>query len=81
MSLYNLTNDVEKLYSDLMASVDEETGELDERISNALAVKEEEFRGKAIAVATVKRRFGSMVDEIDTEIARLTALKKRYKGV
>ncbi|MBQ9355131.1 MAG: siphovirus Gp157 family protein [Clostridia bacterium] len=77
-NLYQLSNEVEKLYSDLMASVDEETGEInDTAITEMLAVKEAEFDNKAIAVATVQRRFVARANEIDEEIKRLTALKKR----
>ncbi|MBQ7348587.1 MAG: hypothetical protein IJW47_01190, partial [Clostridia bacterium] len=74
-NLYMLSKDVETLYSDLMNSVNEETGEINVDIASALAVKEEEFEHKAIAVATVSRRFGSQVSIIDAEIKRLTALK------
>ena len=42
-NLYMLSKDVETLYSDLMNSVNEETGEIDVDIAGALAVKEEEF--------------------------------------
>lgn len=80
-NLYMLSKDVETLYSDLMNTVNEETGEIDVDIAGALAVKEEEFEHKAIAVATVSRRFGSQVSAIDTEIKRLTALKDRVKAV
>lgn len=79
-NLYNLTNDVETLYNSLMASVDEETGEVSADIAQALDVKEEEFNGKAVAVATVSRRFGAMVSQIDGEIKRLQALKERAKN-
>lgn len=78
-TLYNLTNEMEKLYNDLLSTMDEETGEIDEKISNALAVKEEEFNSKAIAVATVTRRFRSTEEEIDAEIKRLKAMKERVK--
>lgn len=80
-NLYMLSKDVEDLYSDLMNTIDEETGEIDIDISNALAVKEEEFENKAIAIATVSRRFGSQVSVIDAEIKRLTALKDKVKAV
>lgn len=77
-NLYQLSNEVEKLYSDLIASIDEETGEInDTAITEMLAVKEAEFDNKAIAVATVQRRFIAQSNEIDEEIKRLTALKKR----
>lgn len=80
-NLWNLSKDVEELYLDLMNSVDEETGEIDTEIAKALEVKEEEFNNKAIAVATVSRRFGNAVSEIDAEIKRLQALKDRAKGI
>ncbi len=81
-NLWNLTNEVEKLYIDLSQSVDEETGEInDEEIVKALAVKETEFNDKAIAVATVQRRFESRTKEIAEEIKRLQALKKRSESV
>ena len=73
-NLYMLTNDVEDLYQKLMQSVDEETGEIDTEIANALAVKKEEFDKKAIAVGTVYRRFDITIDQIDAEI-----LKNRLK--
>lgn len=77
-NLYQLSNEVEKLYSDLIVSVDEETGEInDTEIQNMLAVKEAEFDDKAIAVATVQRRFVARSNEIDEEIKRLMVLKKR----
>lgn len=80
-NLYQLSNEVEKLSSDLMASVDEETGEInDMAITEILAVKEAEFNDKAIAVATVQRRFVAQSNKIDEEIKRLTALKKRSEA-
>ena len=80
-SLYRLTNEMENLYELLansveMGMVDEETGEIDERILTALTCKEEEFNEKAIAVATVCRRFQNTEEQIEAEIKRLTALKK-----
>jgi thymidylate kinase len=85
-NLYQLTTEVENLHEVLMNSVqmgmvDQETGEIDERIIKALEVKNEEFDKKAIAVATVERRFESFEDEIATEIKRLTALKDNCKKV
>lgn len=80
-NLYMLTNDVEDLYQKLMQSVDEETGEIDTEIANALAVKKEEFDKKAIAVGTVYRRFDITIDQIDAEIKRLTDIKEKAKKV
>lgn len=80
-NLYTLSREVEMLYVDLLNSVNEETGEVDVDLTNILAVKDEEFNQKAIAVATVQRRFDSDVSEIDAEIKRLQAMKERARGV
>lgn len=80
-NLYSLSKDIEELYSVLVSSADDETGEIDEKIAKALTVKEEEFREKAISVATVSRRFDNTIDDIDAEIDRLTAIKKRAVNI
>lgn len=80
-NLYCLTSDVEQLYKALSDSIDEDTGEVNIDIANALQVKEEEFDKKAIAVATVQRRFKRNVQEIKDEIERLQALKKKVENV
>lgn len=80
-SLYELTNEVENLYLMLEDSIDLETGEIDEQINKALEVKESEFNDKAVAVATVWRRYQSRLDLLENEIARLTALKNKAKAV
>ena len=80
-SLYTLTNEMEELSNALWDSLDEETGEVDDVIVNALMVKEEEFNEKAIAVATIQRRFDSRIDEISTEIKRLQAMKKKAENI
>lgn len=80
-NLYQLTNDVENLYQQLVQSVDIETGEIDGEIAQALAVKEEAFNEKSIAIATICRRFETQEDLIDGEIKRLTALKDRARKI
>lgn len=80
-NLYQLTNDVEELYDSLMNSIDEETGEVDEMISKALTVKEQEFNNKAISIATLVRRLENVETEIEAEICRLKTLKDKRKGL
>lgn len=80
MNLYCLSKEVENLYEALVNAVDEETGEVNIDVSKALEVKEEEFNQKAIAVATVERRFEVLVKDIEAEINRLTLMKKRYEN-
>ena len=55
MSLYSLTDECRSLYDALMASVDEETGEVDISLVNALAERQEAWEDKAVAVACVYR--------------------------
>ena len=76
-SLYLITRDCQELYDKLIESLDSETGEIDGEIANALAVKQEEFENKALNVAGVVRMFENKSEEIDREIERLTAIKKK----
>ena len=78
-SIYELSAEVKQLEEDLLNSVDEETGEIDEEISKALDVTREEFDGKAVSLIKLSDKFNADVSVIDSEIARLTALKKSYK--
>lgn len=74
-SLFNLAKEYTDLYSALVSSVDEETGEVDVDIASALANVQGSFEEKAIATATVSRMLGNTVDEVSKEIDRLKRLK------
>lgn len=74
-SLFNLAKEYTDLYSALVSSVDEETGEVDVDIAAALANVQGSFEEKAIATATVSRMLGNTVDEVSKEIDRLKRLK------
>lgn len=76
-NLYLLAKEYKDLENALLASVDEETGELDIDISKAVEKAQGTFEEKAIAVATVFRNLGAYSGDIDAEIKRLQALKKR----
>ena len=80
-NLYQLTNEVENLYTLLEQGTDLETGEIDEEIMNALTCKEEEFNNKAVAVATVWRRYDMNINLVEQEIQRLTAIKNKAKAI
>lgn len=77
VSLFGLTNEYIELYNALVNSADEETGEIDTVISQALEAKGKEFVEKAVAVATVYRRLEIDICDLDGEIKRLTAIKNR----
>ena len=74
-SLYNLATEYQELYTALVSTADEETGEVDVDIAAALANVQGTFEEKAIATATVSRMLGNTVEEISKEIDRLKRLK------
>ncbi len=76
-NLYLLAQEYKDLENALLASADEETGELDIDISKAVEKAQGTFEEKAVAVATVYRNLGTYSGNIDAEIKRLQALKKR----
>ena len=79
MSLYSLTDECRSLYDALMASVDEDTGEVDISLVNALAERQEAWEDKAVAVACVYRSLDEDAARVGREIERLTAMKKRLE--
>lgn len=79
MSLYSLTDECRNLYDALMASADEETGEVDISLVNALAERQEAWEDKAVAVACVYRSLDEDAARVGREIERLTAMKKRLE--
>lgn len=74
-SLYNLATKYQELYTALVSTADEETGEVDVDIAAALANVQGTFEEKAIATATVSRMLGNTVEEVSKEIDRLKRLK------
>lgn len=77
MSIYTISQDIQCLERQLMETLDEETGEVDTVISNALAVKREEFDVKAVNIQKYIVGLNADNTAIDGEIDRLKALKKR----
>lgn len=78
VSLYNLTTDMLDLQNQLIESIDDD-GVVDTLISQALEVKEKEFTEKAVAVATVYRKFDNEISLYESEIKRLTTYMERLK--
>lgn len=79
MNLYNLTAECKTLYDDIIASADDDTGEVDLSLVTALSVRQEEWNDKAIAVACVYRALDEDSARVGREIERLTAIKKRLE--
>lgn len=76
MNLYQLATEYTNLFDALIASADEDTGEVDVDISAALELVQGSFEEKATSTAVVYRMLGNESEKIGREIARLTALKK-----
>lgn len=76
MNLYQLATEYTDLYDALLATADEDTGEVDVDICAALESVQGSFEEKAISIATVYRMLGNESEKIRREIDRLTALKK-----
>lgn len=79
VTLYNLAQEYCDLENALFSSVNEETGEVNVDIAEAVSKIQGDFNQKAIAVATVWRDFGRYVSDIKAEIDRLEVLKKRVE--
>lgn len=77
-NIYQLSTEVQNLYDELLNSIDEETGEIDNDIMTALDVKKEEFEAKAIDIATIVRILKTKKAEVKAEIDRLTAISKKF---
>lgn len=79
--IYQLSAEVQSLERQLIDSIDEDTGEIDTAIMQALSGKREEFNDKAISVAKLTRKFERRKAEIDDEIKRLKALSEKAEKV
>lgn len=78
-SLFALSNEYKSLYDALVTSANED-GVIDENVFAAVEQIKGEFTEKAIAVATVYRALGKDIELFDSEIERLTAIKKRLEN-
>lgn len=75
--LYILTEKAKELYNTLMETADTETGEIDTDISQQLDNMLMEVNEKAVTIGSVYRAMTTEADDIDKEIKRLQAIKKR----
>lgn len=81
-SIYNITNELKKIYDKLESGdgINPETGEIDEEITNALALTNENLQVKALDYAYVIKSFDDDIDIYDKEIARLTERKRQLQA-
>ena len=72
-SLYEITHD----YSQLMNEIEMNEGEITPELNEALNITEKELQTKSIAYLSVIKQSEAFVTQLDEEIKRLQALKKR----
>jgi hypothetical protein len=72
-SLYEITND----YQSLMFEIENNEGEITPELNEALTITENELQSKSIAYLSVIKQSEAFAMQLDDEIKRLQALKKR----
>lgn len=77
MTLYNLTNEMRKLYYDLSSCVDENGEIVNDDIVTKIGDITECFEKKAEGYGVIVRMMDSDIDMIDFEIKRLKQIKER----
>ena len=80
-SIYNISNDLKKIYEQLDdgSGIDLETGEIKPEIMNQLTITQNELQTKAIDYGFVIKAFDDEIDVIDKEIERLEERKAYVK--
>lgn len=81
LKLYRIGAETQRLYEQVIGTLDEETGEVDLEAVNALEVKKEEFAAAAINYATVVRMLNSRKSEAEAEIKRLREISDKLGRV
>lgn len=79
-NIYELTTEFINIYDALIASADDETGEVNVDLVAALDDVQMKFEEKAISTAVVYRMIDDESKRADAAIKRLTAYKKRLDG-
>ena len=77
-NLYRLTQETLDLQARLLASVDNDTGEVDSEIAGYLTEKQDQLEAAVTGCVQIKRGVDATIVEIEAEINRLTEIKKRY---
>lgn len=72
-NLYQITND----YASLMNEIELADGEITPEVATQLEITEKQLQSKSIAYLSIISKADAFVGQIDHEIKRLTALKKR----
>ena len=76
-SIYEISND----YLNLMNQIEQAEGEITPEMEDQLKINEGELQSKSIAYLSIIKDREAFVTQIDEEIKRLTALKKRNNNL
>lgn len=81
MNLYEISNELRLAYEKLEngEGINQETGEVDEEVQNALMVTQQNLQSKAIDIAYVVKSFDDEIEIYEREIKRLTEIKDQMK--
>ena len=81
-SLYEISNELREVYDKLEngEGIDQETGELDQELINALQISQANLQAKGVDIGYVIKSFDDEIDLYDREIKRLTERKQALKN-
>lgn len=81
-SLYEISNELREVYDKLEngEGIDQETGELDQELVNALQISQANLQAKGVDIGYVIKSFDDEIDLYDREIKRLTERKQALKN-
>ena len=81
-SLYEISNELREVYNKLEngEGIDQETGELNQELVNALEVSQANLQQKGIDIGYVIKSFDDEIELYDKEIKRLTERKKALQN-
>ena len=81
MNLYEISNELRLAYEKLEngEGINQETGEVDQDVQNALMVTQQNLQTKAIDIAYVIKSFDDEIEIYEREIKRLTEIKDQMK--
>ena len=81
MNLYALTKDYQNAFNNLMDNIDGDTGEVNPDALIKLDIADKAFEEKALNYAAFIRAIEGRKTELETEIDRMTAIKKKLDNL
>jgi hypothetical protein len=72
-TIYNILEE----HQQLINRIDDNDGELTCEIEAMLSISEQQLQQKAVSIAYLSKHYKNQIDAVDSEIARLSAIRKR----